>query len=252
MRRYFTILLLLMFAASLHAMSRTALKKSSKTRKVSTRPRSARARHHRLRFIGFPIDPALRGSRESLLKQNEEIDRLGIPRIENDEQLDALKDSGGLVLIKDSNFVSATSIPADRRYARPWTNEFINDLGQDFYAEFHKPIQVTSAVRTVEQQRKLRRHNGNAAPEFGETASSHLAGTTVDIAKRGLSKKEHKWVVDYLAKLKDAEVIEPEEERRQACFHIMVSDRYSLGKSVKQIPLDVPVTADAGPNPPQN
>src|SRR5262249_53667207 len=143
-------------------------------------------------------------------------------------------------------------IPSERRYVRPWTNDFLNDLGQGFYAEFHKPIQVTSAVRTVQQQRKLRRRNHNAAPEFGETASSHLAGTTVDIAKRGLSKKEHQWVADYLARLKDSEVIEPEEERRQACFHIMVSDRYTLAKSVKQVPLDLPAATDVAPNPPQN
>jgi hypothetical protein len=103
---------------------------------------------------------------------------------------------------------------------------FLDDLSRDYYKQFRTPIQVNSAVRTVEQQRKLRRHNGNAAPEVGETASSHLAGITVDITKRGMSRKQHKWMADYLAKLKTDGVIEPEEERRQPVFHVMVSDRY--------------------------
>jgi hypothetical protein len=76
-------------------------------------------------------------------------------------------------------------------------------------------------------QKKLRRHNRNAAPAEGEIASSHLAGITVDIQRRGLSKAQLKWVQDYLRPLKAMGLVEPEEERRQWVFHIMVSDRYS-------------------------
>jgi hypothetical protein len=72
------------------------------------------------------------------------------------------------------------------------------------------------------------RVNGNAAPAEGDIASSHLAGTTVDISKRGLTRKQRKWVENYLARLKEQDVIEPEEERRQACFHVMVSNRYPV------------------------
>ena len=118
------------------------------------------------------------------------------------------------------------SLKENRRYARPWTAQFVDDLSREFYAKFRKPIEVNSAVRTVEQQRHLMRVNHNAAPAEGEIASSHLAGTTVDIAKRGLSRKQHKWIAEYLADMKKREVIEPEEERRQACFHVMVSQRY--------------------------
>ena len=79
----------------------------------------------------------------------------------------------------------------------------------------------------MEQQRKLRRHNRNAAPEDGDISSSHLAGITVDLAKRGLTRAQHKWVEDYLKNLRDLSLVEVAEERRQACFHVMVSDRYT-------------------------
>src|SRR5205814_5098270 len=118
----------------------------------------------------------------------------------------------------------------ERRTARPATVAFVDDLGSAFYQEFHHTLTITSAVRTVEQQRKLRRHNRNAAPEDGDEASSHLAGTTVDIGKRGLTKKEHTRLEQYLADLKRKNLVEPLEERRQACFHVMVFERYQNWK----------------------
>ena len=105
--------------------------------------------------------------------------------------------------------------------------DFLNDISSAYYKEFHQQIQVNSAVRTVLVQKKLRRHNRNAAPETGETASSHLAGLTVDLQRRGMSKAQVKWVEDYFKPLKELGLIEPEEERRQWCFHVMVAGSYS-------------------------
>ena len=98
------------------------------------------------------------------------------------------------------------------------------------------PIQLNSAVRTAEQQKKLRRHNRNAAPIEGRTASSHLAGLTVDIGKGGFSKKQHKWIESYFAKLRDLKgLIEVAEERRQAVFHVMVSQKYANWREAQQL-----------------
>ena len=79
----------------------------------------------------------------------------------------------------------------------------------------------------MQVQKKLRRHNRNAAPEKGEIASSHLAGITVDIQRRGLSREQIKFVQEFMLPLKNMGLIEPEEERHQWVFHVMVSDRYS-------------------------
>ena len=47
-------------------------------------------------------NPMFRPSHDSLLRQNEEIDRLDLPRIQDDAQLEALKASGELVPIEAS------------------------------------------------------------------------------------------------------------------------------------------------------
>jgi hypothetical protein len=247
MRRFYLIVLSLLVAiaaqASVHNVPRrTPVRHLSHHRH--------RAHLRRLRFYGPPVAPELRGSRDSLVKQNEEIDRAGLMRIENDEQLQQLEDRGVLVPIVENEYVTISpAIKANRRFARAWTAQFVDDLGREFYEQFRRPIEVNSAVRTVEQQRHLARVNGNAAPAEGEIASSHLAGTTVDIAKRGLTRKQHKWIANYLAKMKEEDVIEPEEERRQACFHVMVSQRYPYPVAIqtKSAEVDTPPVAPVLP-----
>jgi hypothetical protein len=108
-------------------------------------------------------------------------------------------------------------------------------MSEGYYKQFHVPLQVNSAVRTMEQQQKLRRHNHNAAPEIGEVSSSHLAGITVDLARRGLTRAQHQWIEDYLKNLRDQGLVEAAEERRQKCFHVMVSDRYTEYKEAKTV-----------------
>src|ERR1700756_4381018 len=187
------------------------------------------ARYHRMhRFHRIPWNPVFKPSHESLLLQNEEIDRLNLPRIYNDAQLERLKASGDLVpIVPGESLRIQPSLDPARRYCRPWTLDFVQDISEAYYKEFHQQIQVNSAVRTVLVQKKLRRHNRNAAPESGVTASSHLAGLTVDLQRRGMSKAQVKWMEEYMKPLKELGLVEPEEERRQWCFHIMVSGAYS-------------------------
>ena len=190
-----------------------------------SRSKATGSRRHYRRIVWNPV---LRGSHESMLRQNEEIDRLALPRIQNDDELHNLILRQELVELEDSDGVAiADNLDVTRRFSRPWTRDFVNDLGDAYFAEFKRPLQITSAVRTAQQQKKLRRRNRNAAPEQGETASSHLAGISVDIGKRGLSRKQKGWLNDYLKDLRDRGLIEAAEERRQACYHIMVSQRYS-------------------------
>jgi hypothetical protein len=189
-------------------------------------PRHPRRVHHsRLRRMLW--NPLFRPSHDSLLRQNEEIDRLDLPRIQDDQELEELIASEELVPIVPSETLRIDPrLDPDRRYCRPWTRDFLEDLSADYYKEFHGQVQVNSAVRTVLVQKKLRRHNRNAAPEAGETASSHLAGITVDIQRRGMSREQIKWMEQYMVPLRDLGLVEPEEERHQWVFHVMVSERY--------------------------
>ncbi len=177
----------------------------------------------------------LKGSHDSLLRQNEEIDRLHLGRIADDDELNELVQNKELVALPSDKYVRVDErLEQNHRYCRPWTRDFLNDIGQAYYKEFRQPLQVNSAVRTVEQQEKLMRHNGNAAPAEGPTASSHLAGLTVDIAKHGMNRNQRRFMEQYLVRLRDQGLVEAAEERKQACFHVMVSDRYTAWRETQE------------------
>jgi hypothetical protein len=196
----------------------------------------ARMEHHRRHFRWLHWNPMFRPSHESLLLQNAEVDRLNLPRIQDETELEALKADGSLLeLIPGDSLRIDPRLDPSRRYCRSWTLDFVDDLSQAYFNRFHDQIQVNSAVRTVKVQRKLRRHNRNAAPWEGETASSHLAGVTVDLQRRGMGKEQIRWVERYLFYMKALGLVEPEEERRQWVFHIMVSGRYAEWRETQTI-----------------
>jgi len=71
-------------------------------------------------FSSHVLEPVFRPSHESLLRQNEEIDRMELPRIQNEEELEQYKASGDLVplmpakrcaLIRGSRKTGATAAP---------------------------------------------------------------------------------------------------------------------------------------------
>ncbi|HEY6768445.1 MAG TPA: DUF5715 family protein [Candidatus Sulfotelmatobacter sp.] len=204
-------------------------------------------RRHRLHWT-ILWNPMFRPSHESLLLQNAEINRLDLPRIKDDDELEALKESGALLPIMAGETLRFDPrLDPSRRYCRPWTRDFVQDLSQAYYHRFHEQVQVNSAVRTVKVQKKLRRHNRNAAPIDGETASSHLAGLTVDLQRRGMTKEQIRWTERYLFYMKALGLVEPEEERHQWVFHIMVSGRYAgWRESQTAVPMERPeITAPA-------
>lgn len=204
-------------------------------------PVTVRHSHRRhLRWLRW--NPMFRPSHESLLLQNAEINRLDLPRIQDDTELEALKADGSLLPIRAGEALKIEpSLDPSRRYCRPWTRDFVEDLSQAYYNRFHAQIQVNSAVRTVKVQKKLRRHNRNAAPAEGDTASSHLAGVTVDLQRRGMNKDQIHWMEHYLFYMKALGLVEPEEERRHWCFHIMVSGTYSDWRNTQNIlPIERP------------
>lgn len=174
------------------------------------------------------VPPPLRGSREILVRQNVVADRDGLDRIQDDADMARMRAARMLVPIPVSNALDVDErLPANRRFARPWTAQFLDTLARAHYARFHTPLQVNSAVRTVEFQQKLQRINGNAAPAEGETASPHLTGQAVDLAKHGLSLTEIAWLRGYLLPLSQQGRIDVEEEFQQACFHISVYKKYA-------------------------
>jgi len=201
-----------------HARARAAALGTKSATIHASIPRVAR-----VRFV-----PPLRGSLESLMRQNERDQAEGLVRIENDAQLEQLEASRDVIPVPASYSLRLNpDLPANRRYCRPWTARFLADLAHSHYARFHRSLQVNSAVRTVEYQRSLIAINGNAAPADGDIASPHLTGAAVDIGKKGMSFSELSWMRAWLLPMQTAGKIDVEEEFYQSCFHITVYRGYA-------------------------
>jgi hypothetical protein len=177
----------------------------------------ARSRRHSAH--GFTV---LKPSHLSLLMQNEAINTMGLERIGDERRLSWLVEDGTLVALPKTDAVQiAPSLPSNRRYVLPMVNMVLLKLASEYYAEFHQPLVVDSAVRPETVQRRLRRFNASAAPAHGETASSHEAGCTIDLSRR-MTRTQTRWLEIRLAYYMLArQVVLVEEERR--CFHIMVT-----------------------------
>jgi Family of unknown function (DUF5715) len=169
----------------------------------------------------------LRGSLASLERQNDRSDAEGLERIQDEADLSARIADKLLVPLPASIALTVNpDLEENHRYCRPWTAKFLADLARAHEAEFHRSIEVSSAVRTVAYQKRLMETNGNAAPAEGDLVSPHLTGATVDIAKKGLSRAEIAWMRRQLADLQTAGKIDVEEEFKQSCFHITVYKNY--------------------------
>ncbi len=181
---------------------------------------------------GHLIIPApLKGSHDVLVHQNTMAMSDGLERIQDDRELDRLRADHELVSFPVSDSLRLNEdLPGNRRYARPWTVLFAQDISRDFFARFRQPLQVNSAVRTVGYQLRLQRVNGNAAAIDGDGASPHLTGQAIDLGKRGMSSAEIAWMRAYLLPLMQAGKIDVEEEFQQACFHISVYRHYAAGR----------------------
>lgn len=170
----------------------------------------------------------LRGNHDSLVRQNERSEEEALERIEDDADLQDRITRGMLVRVPESQALSVnTALPEDRRYCRPWTADFLTDISRAHQLQFHRPLVVSSAVRTVEYQKRLMRTNHNAAGAEGEIVSPHLTGATIDIAKSGLARSEMQWMRGELLAYQNAGLIDVEEEFRQRCFHITVYKDYT-------------------------
>ncbi len=170
----------------------------------------------------------LKGTLESLQRQNAKNEEEGLERILDEDDLSDRIAHKALVPVPVSSSLGVNAdLPETHRYCRPWTATFLTDLSQAFSARFKEPLQVTSAVRTVEYQKRLMHVNGNATAAEGDIVSPHLTGATIDIGKNGMGKAEIAWMRQRLLALQLEGKLDVEEEFRQPCFHITVYKSYA-------------------------
>jgi len=173
--------------------------------------------------------PSLKGSPESLIRQNIRADLEGLARIANDRELGQLERQGHLIEIRETFYLREKPDPQwpERfRWLRPNAATCLDDLAAVFYKMFGVPLQVNSGVRTKDRQRVIGRTNYSAAPSEGVMASAHLTGSAFDIAKLPLSAEQLEFLRVYLLDLEESGFIEVTEEFYQAVFHVMVFSTY--------------------------
>ena len=78
------------------------------------------------------------GSHDMLVRENEELDRLQLPRIADDYELTRYELAQELVPVSETDGLKfAPDLPDNRHYCRPWTREFLQDFTEAYYNEFH-------------------------------------------------------------------------------------------------------------------
>jgi hypothetical protein len=141
-----------------------------------------------------------------------------------------------LVKIEHHRYYVVKRLTHSHPYLTPDAAELIDDLGKRFRKKLKKnelgnyAFQISSLLRTEESQKGLSRSNRNASPN-----TSHLYGTTFDIAYNNVVKRPLPWMKVEVA---DARVIKllseaigelrsegrcvVVTEKHETCFHITV------------------------------
>src|SRR5947199_10867918 len=109
---------------------------------TTTASATHRYTRHRGHVRRIKWNPVLKGSHDSMLRQNEEIDRLQLPCINDQAQLEELERNQELVPIKDTLALRVSpAIKPDKRYCRQCTNYFLHDMNDAYYRAFHLHFQ---------------------------------------------------------------------------------------------------------------
>jgi len=117
----------------------------------------------------FPATPM------SVPQENADADRLGLIQYDNQEQVDEDTLYGVLVPFQSSKWLDISrALPVNRRVALRSTVAFVDTLAREFHEQFPKRrLVLDSAIRPMDCQISLRRHNRNATFAAGESASTH-------------------------------------------------------------------------------
>jgi hypothetical protein len=131
----------------------------------------------------------------SVYIENQVADSLGERRFFTQAEVDeAIQWRQLSPLYDQTTYVVAPTLPIARRYALPATVRFVETLSLEHWRQFHRPLMVDSAIRPAMVQLSLLKRNSCAAPAYGNRASTHLRGTTIDLSKK-MTREELKWTL---------------------------------------------------------
>jgi hypothetical protein len=153
---------------------------------------------------------------DSVAAENRRADALGYKRYINTDDMRQGVLSGQLVPIEGVKINA--KLPKERRFLRPEAQSFLQRLNRDCGST----LTIDSAIRPADVQRSLGRFNRNAAPYDGYRASSHERGSTFDIQRKSLSRRESRGLVVRLLYYRAIGRILVIEER--GCYHVFVGE----------------------------
>ena len=76
------------------------------------------------------------GSHDMLVRENEELDRLQLPRISDEYELLRYEASQDLFPDSETDALKiAPDLQESHRYCRPWTRDFLQDFSEAYYEQ---------------------------------------------------------------------------------------------------------------------
>lgn len=154
-----------------------------------------------------------------------------------EEEVPQMMKEDKLVKISDNRYYRICPLTHSHPYLTPAAKDFLEELGKRFSAKLkehqlpHYYYQISSLLRTDENQKPLMGSNGNASPN-----TSHRYATTFDIPYFTLIKRTLLWkeaevtdgratklLSETIGELRKEGLCVVVTERKERCFHITVT-----------------------------
>lgn len=148
----------------------------------------------------------------------------GISPIANSKHLNSYVKKSKLTPAKCSKGCTINKLTYSKAYLVPKANKVMNEIAKSFYAKTKSSFTVTSMTRTLADQHRLRKVNGNAKHGL----SSHNFGSSYDISyikfngKKAPNPRLEKALEAILAQYQRQGKIYYIKEKWQNCFHVTV------------------------------
>lgn len=150
----------------------------------------------------------LKGSRESMARQNSEAVRYGYTFARNAQSVNNFVKEGQLIRISPDQDLELHDVSYP--YARPAVKTFVDRLSNQYHVACGEKLTVTSLTRPIDKQ-----------PSNASSESVHPTGMAVDLRIPAVGKCRT-WLEKTLLSLESAGVLDVTRERHPAHYHVAV------------------------------
>ncbi|MES2605268.1 MAG: DUF5715 family protein [Pseudomonadota bacterium] len=161
-----------------------------------------------LTFTSAAEAQTLKGSRESMARQNQEAVRYGYTFLRNAQSVTSYVKEGHLIRISPDQDLDLHDVSYP--YARPAVKTFIDRLSNQYHVSCGEKLTVTSLTRPIDKQ-----------PSNASSESVHPTGMAVDLRIPSAGKCRN-WLEKTLLSLESSGVLDVTRERHPAHYHVAV------------------------------